>query len=145
MNLTGFSSGVLSGYRLDTSAPSALALFSVAPPTLGLTALGGNVSTFTDAEGALLMFPSATGDLKIFAAGDINFGAGTSVSRITMADTGVDAWPTAANPLSNTPTFIATMRSLRASSPAARSARPGARRSTCPRRHGSAPGWTSTS
>jgi filamentous hemagglutinin family protein len=101
LSLTGMSSAALAGYRLDTSAPSALPLFSVAPPTLALAALGGDVSTFANAQGDLLLFPSAVGDLKIFAGQDIHFGAGSSASRIAMADTRVDAWPTTGNPLSN--------------------------------------------
>jgi filamentous hemagglutinin len=68
---------------------------SVLPANLSLEALGGNITfgAFLGGNGAATLFPSATGQLDLLAARDINGG------NLTMSDAAPGSYATVASPL----------------------------------------------
>lgn len=77
---------------------------SVAPPSVAVSALQGNLTFNTSADKPLILFPSATGQLNLFAGENLWVNsAGTGIKGgLVMADGDLSKWATTANPARNT-------------------------------------------
>ncbi len=83
--------------RFGLSTTNATTLFAVMPASLELVALGGPADLM--GAGSSVMFPSAEGQLSIWAASSVRFGATSSGSRtLAMADSAPSAWPDFSRP-----------------------------------------------
>lgn len=76
---------------------------SVAPPSVTVSAVQGNLTFNTSAEKPLILFPSATGQLNLFAGQNLLVSvAGTGTNGgLVMADGDLAKWATTANPARN--------------------------------------------
>jgi filamentous hemagglutinin len=75
----------------------------VAPPVMSLQAQGGDLTVSIQAGKSVTMFPSATGDLSLYASADAKLNSinGTGDASLQMADTDPAAWPVLGNPLAS--------------------------------------------
>lgn len=88
------TSGLTSGADLFKS-------FDVAPPTISLAGLGGDVNV----TGAFLLYPSSSGDLKIYADQQFNLGSGgDNAGKLVMMDLSPDDLPNVHMPIAATNT-----------------------------------------
>ncbi|CAD5371269.1 hypothetical protein RA210_U150001 [Rubrivivax sp. A210] len=86
--------------------------FRVLPATLRAQALGGDLQLLGAETAGALLFPSARGQLDLWAAGALRLGGSGNTPNFAMADSDPALWPDASRPAGRTASLLAGLTGL---------------------------------
>ncbi len=95
VQLLGMDASQVGGYGIGQAGPlGTLDVYArVLPASLHITAAHGDIDLFTRHISGGLLFPSAAGQLALWAGGDITLGTSSLENTLAMADSALALWP----------------------------------------------------